>query len=203
LLQSLANVIDLERIAHHRGSSFGRFTTPQPSQIDFENNLAWALVQHAVKGFRHVVLEDEGGNIGERRLPRPLVEYYQNSPLVILERPLAERVQVTFDEYVTTAQIEYRAEYGDESGIQHWLADMDNNIDRIQKRLGGLRCREIKKFLHAAHESGDPERHKVWIEPLLRNYYDPMYDYQIGKRSQQVVLRGNASEVLEYLQHLR
>lgn len=203
LLQTLENAVDLERIAHHRGSSFGRFTRPQPSQIDFENNLAWALVQHAAKGFRHVVLEDEGGNIGSSFLPRPLVEYYQNSALVILERPIAERVQITFDEYVTTAQIEYRLEHGDAQGIQHWLADMDNNIDRIRKRLGGLRHREIKQLLHAAHKSGDPERNKAWIEPLLRDYYDPMYDYQIAKRSHQVVFRGSAPEVLDYLQHLR
>jgi tRNA 2-selenouridine synthase len=94
-------------------------------------------------------------------------------------------------------------EHGDEEGIQHWLADMDNNIDRIRKRLGGLRHREIKHLLHAAHESGDPERNKAWIEPLLRDYYDPMYDYQIAKRSHLVVFRGSAPEVLDYLQHLR
>ncbi|MEN8255915.1 MAG: tRNA 2-selenouridine(34) synthase MnmH, partial [Verrucomicrobiota bacterium] len=42
LLQQLENAVDLEAIANHRGSSFGRFTTPQPCPIDFENSLAWA-----------------------------------------------------------------------------------------------------------------------------------------------------------------
>ena len=40
LLGGLKNVVDLEAIANHRGSSFGRFISKQPTQIDFENQLA-------------------------------------------------------------------------------------------------------------------------------------------------------------------
>jgi tRNA 2-selenouridine synthase len=203
LLQSLENAVDLERIANHRGSSFGRFTIPQPRQINFENTLAWALIKHTAKGHRHIILEDEGRNVGDCYLPQPLVEHYRQAQLVILERSLEERVQITFDEYVTSEQAEYQIAYGDELGLQQWLANMDNNIDRIRKRLGGLRHGEIKQFLHAAHESGDPERHKEWIEPLLRDYYDPMYDYQIQNKINAVIFKGDADAVLDYLQALR
>ena len=40
LLNKLDNGLDLEGIANHRGSSFGSHIKAQPSQIDFENNLA-------------------------------------------------------------------------------------------------------------------------------------------------------------------
>lgn len=199
LLQQLENVVDLEAIANHRGSSFGRFTTPQPSQIDFENNLAWALIKFDAAGHRHLILEDEGRNVGDRYLPQPLVKHFRKGDVVILERSLAERVQITFDEYVTTAQTDYIAAYGDEQGIPQWIAYMDGCIDRIRKRLGGLRHQEIKQLLHTAHESGDPEQHKQWIEQLLRDYYDPMYDYQIQNKQSAIVFRGDEAAVLDYL----
>ena len=37
--------IDLEGLAHHRGSGFGRRATAQPAQIDFENRLSIAWVK--------------------------------------------------------------------------------------------------------------------------------------------------------------
>ncbi len=202
LLQSLENAVDLEAIANHRGSSFGRFTTPQPSPIDFENRLAYTLIKHAAAGHRHIILEDEGRNIGDRYLPAPLVEHFRKASLVVLERSMEERVQITFDEYITAAQGEYQTAYGNEEGVEKWLTYMDNCIDRIRKRLGGLRHRQTKDLLHAAHEGGDPKKHKEWIEQLLRDYYDPMYDYQIQNKVSAIVFKGNASEVLGYLQAL-
>jgi len=202
LLQQLENAVDLEAIANHRGSSFGRFTTPQPCPVDFENSLAWAFIKHTAAGHRHIILEDEGRNIGDRYLPQPLVEHFRKASLVVLERSMEERVQITFDEYITAAQLEYNTAYGDENGIEEWLTYMDNCIDRIRKRLGGLRHQQIKQFLHAAHESSDPEQHKEWIEQLLRDYYDPMYDYQIQNKRSTIVFKGNAAEVLDYLQSL-
>ena len=39
VLKEIENSIDLEGIANHRGSSFGAHANPQPTQINFENNL--------------------------------------------------------------------------------------------------------------------------------------------------------------------
>ncbi|MEN7972389.1 MAG: tRNA 2-selenouridine(34) synthase MnmH [Verrucomicrobiota bacterium] len=199
LLRKLKNAVDLEAIANHRGSSFGRFTTPQPCPIDFENSLAWALIRHEATEHRHMILEDEGRNIGDRYLPKALVEHFSKGGLVILERSMEERVEITFDEYVTAVQSEYRQIYGENDGPQQWLAYMNRSIDRIRKRLGGLRHQQIKQLLHTAHESGNLEQHKEWIRQLLHDYYDPMYDYQIQNKSSNIVFRGNAAEVLGYL----
>jgi len=195
LLQALENKIDLEAIANHRGSSFGRFTTPQPTPIDFENSLAWAFIKHAASGHRHMVLEDEGRNVGDRYLPAPLAEHFRQADLVILERPIEERIEITFDEYITGSQADYQAVHGDEKGLHEWLAYMDSCIDRIRKRLGGLRHKEIKQLLHSG-------QHREWIERLLREYYDPMYDYQIERKSNAIIFKGNDTEVLEYLKAL-
>src|SRR5690554_7334628 len=39
VLAPMQQSIDLEGLANHRGSSFGKHVSAQPSQIDFENNL--------------------------------------------------------------------------------------------------------------------------------------------------------------------
>ena len=196
LLQQFKNAVDLEAIANHRGSSFGRFTTPQPCPIDFENNLAWAFIKHGAAEYRHMILEDEGRNVGDRYLPKPLVEHFCQADLVVLERSMEERVQITFDEYITAAQADYRAVYGNESGHDEWLTYMENCLDRIRKRLGGLRHQQIKQLLH----EGD---HKAWIEQLLRDYYDPMYDYQLKNKGNAIVFKGDAPAALDYLQALK
>ena len=200
LLRKLENAVDLEAIANHRGSSFGRFTTPQPTPIDFENRLAWAFIRHNASGYARMVLEDEGRNVGDRYLPPVLVDYFAAAPVVVLERPLEERVEITFVEYVVESQAEYCQRYGEEEGLVQWLEQMDGNLYRIRKRLGGLRHREIRAELHAAHESGDPARHRGWIRTLLRDYYDPMYDYQLRNKQSNIVFRGNEAEVLDYLE---
>jgi len=37
------------------------------------------------------------------------------------------------------------------------------------------------------------------VKSLLVDYYDPMYNYQIGKKQDRVVFKGSADEVLDYL----
>ena len=64
-----------------------------------------------------------------------------------------------------------------------------------RKRLGGLRHQQIKQLLHEG-------RHREWIEQLLRDYYDPMYDYQLQNKSGNLAFTGNEAEVLAYLEAL-
>jgi tRNA 2-selenouridine synthase len=42
------------------------------------------------------------------------------------------------------------------------------------------------------------------VEYLLSEYYDPMYDYQIAKRQEQIVFRGDRDAVEAFLtDHMR
>ena len=74
LLARIDHKIDLEALANHRGSAFGRHIDPQPTQIDFENRLAYALIQFCAKPNPYLVFEDEGRNIGRLYLPQPTFE---------------------------------------------------------------------------------------------------------------------------------
>ncbi len=143
LLRQLANCIDLEAIANHRGSAFGRFLTPQPSQIDFENRLSCSLINHRHHGYKYMVLEDEGSFIGTRYIPKELVLYFKRDSMVLLECDLEDRITTTFEEYVSGAQQDYVAFYGDDNALEHWFEDIQSSIGRIKKRLGGERLKRV------------------------------------------------------------
>jgi len=202
LLHKLQNSIDLEGLANHRGSAFGKHISPQPTQINFENSLAYELLHKIDKNHKTLIFEDEGKNIGRVYLPQKLYEFLNEQNLVVLDTPLERRVDITFNEYIIEAQQEYNSYYADE-GLKYWQQNILANLERIERRLGGKRYGEIKKlFLYALNEqkrSGDKTAHKLWIEPLLNNYYDPMYDYQISKKADTIIFRGSEDEVEEYL----
>ena len=76
------------------------------------------------------------------------------------------------------------------------------SLSNIKKRLGNSRFQQLSEVLEqalTAHESGDPEPHKEWIEILLRDYYDPMYDYQLKSKQREIIYRGNFRDVREFL----
>ena len=205
LLQEIENKIDLEALANHRGSSFGRYTTPQPSQIDFENSLAYAMVKQLELDYRHIVFEDEGRNVGQSYLPNTLVDTLSKAPLIILERDIQERVDITLDEYVVSAQQNY-IDSGIDDPISSWSSDILESMRRIERRLGGLRYQKLLQIFANAIElqrrDGVVEGHREWVEYLLYEYYDPMYDYQISKREEQILFRGESEEVLRYIESL-
>ena len=202
LLNRLENAIDLEGLANHRGSSFGRDITPQPTLIDFENALSYELIQKLDRGFEHLVFEDEGKCVGRIYLPKTLVEHLSQAPLVVLETPTEERIRITFDEYVFKAQAKYAEVYG-EASLQVWTDDMHEAMKRIQKRLGGQRykivCEIFEDAVKEQKKNGSLEGYKVWIAYLLSEYYDPMYDYQIERNAGRIVFKGSAEEIEAYL----
>ena len=202
LLKELDNAIDLEGIAHHRGSSFGSFVNAQPSQIDFENNLAYKLIQFHNKGYKHLVIEHESHNIGRTYIPKPVYDNFMQGKLIILETPLDERAQITYDEYVTAALLEYHKIYG-AKGVQIWAENVNAGLDRIKKRLGNQVYTELKTLFHDAllqHETPQAQvLYKTWIQKLLTKYYDPMYDYQLSKTPIPIIFRGDKQAVLSFL----
>jgi len=202
LLHKLKNMIDLEGLANHRGSTFGQKISQQPSQIDFENRLAYALIQYENVGCKHIIVEDESFRIGNVLIPNPLFKYLMKGGRIIVETPIMERIDIIMDEYVTKSLKEYIHRYGDK-GREKWFDDALAGLTRIQKRLGGQRYQQMKGYISEAFKvqqhNGDLEGHKEWIKILLEEYYDPMYDYQIEKSDIPVVFRGNAEAVLNYI----
>ncbi|MCP3849303.1 MAG: tRNA 2-selenouridine(34) synthase MnmH [Gammaproteobacteria bacterium] len=214
LLKELSGAMDLEGLAHHRGSSFGRFPDGQPTQINFENNLSIALMKYRANGTHHFWLEDEGRMIGRISLPKSLQEKMKLSNLVVLEEELQYRINITLKDYVTDLSAYYQsyveqASFSDESSdnerqaieaftlFSNYLLE---SLERVKKRLGGERYKTIDQQMREALEehkaSGDVTLHRTWIESLLTLYYDPMYDYQLDKKTNPVIFRGNSHTIL-------
>ncbi len=202
LLPFIENSIDLEGVANHRGSTFGNFIDSQPSQIDFENNLAYKLIQFDAQNFTHLVIEHESHNIGRTFMPKPVYENLMRGKLIILETPIDKRVDITYHEYITVTLEDYAKSFGDE-GVDRWAEDIFFRLEKIKKRLGDEFYRELKNIfensLYLHKTRGEVEGYKEFIKKLLENYYDPMYDYQIQKSLIPIVFRGNAEEVLSFI----
>ena len=203
VLQQLQNMLDLEGLAWHRGSAFGRHATAQPTQIDFENALSIQLLRYRAAGNPQLVIEDEGKSIGSRHLPRSLYDRMCASPLVLLEASIEERINNSVAEYVVAGLTEYQGLYGEQDGFDLWADYITDSLGRIKKRLGGSRYKALNNKLQSAiqrlKKNGDAACHSDWIRDLLVDYYDPMYDYQIRKKLDRVIFRGNKDQVTDYL----
>jgi tRNA 2-selenouridine synthase len=203
LLQELASdknfpssqIIDLESMAKHRGSSFGNLLADfgnvieQPRQQTFENSLGLALFD--AQG--PVVLENESTLIGKVFIPQHFRTQMKQAPLVVLKAPLMERVSSIFKEYIEEP---IKAQ----CPIPRLWQILKQNLQSLEKRLGGSETARALKFLEEGLKSPlDLERQSPWIELLLVQYYDKAYSYALTRSQQKVVFTGNANEMKEWL----
>ncbi|MDO2947680.1 tRNA 2-selenouridine(34) synthase MnmH [Aeromonas simiae] len=206
LLHKVDKAIDLEGHAHHRGSSFGRLPEGQPSTINFENGLAIEILKRRAAGQHHFVVEDESHLIGRCALPLPLFDRMCEAPVVVLEVEQAERARQIRDDYVIDLAARYRAFYGDELGWQHFTTALLESLERLKRRLGDLGWRELDHLMRQALDEqargSDCESHLAWITAMLDRYYDPMYRYQLERKQDRIVFRGDRRACLDYLNQL-
>lgn len=151
-------VIDLEGLAHHKGSAFGALgESLQPTQQQFENELAW-LWQH-IDPQRPVWLEDESRNIGKLSLPLEVWRQMQTATTLLVEVPISLR-----NRYLV-------AEYG-----QFPQPALRTSIERLEKRLGH---NNMQRAI-CALETGDLP---TCCDILLQHYYDKSYIRCLSRRN--------------------
>jgi tRNA 2-selenouridine synthase len=149
--------VDLEGLAHHRGSSFGGLGLPdQPSGEQFENRLAAVLERH--RGAEEIWLEAESAQVGRCRIPAGLWRQMQAAPVLEVRRPLRERLRHLVEIY----------------GPQDPAALIEATR-RIQKRLGPQRTGAAVEAIGR----GDMEQACA----LMLDYYDRAYDREIATRA--------------------
>ena len=203
VIARLERAVDLEGLANHRGSSFGQMLTPQPSQIDFENALSIALLRLLARGEQRVLLEDEGRLIGNLALPELLREKMREAPMVVVEQSLEERIDVVIEDYIVDLGRRFALMFGD-AGARLHSEKLQQDLDKISRRLGGLRCQQVSELMHMAFErqwqTGDVSPHRHWVGILLEKYYDPMYEYQLSKRAGKRLFTGDRQAVLAWAQ---
>ena len=124
------NVIDLEKIAKHKGSAFGWINEgEQPSQEQFENNLSYELLQYDINST--LWFEDESLLIGRRAIPKSLFNKMREAQKII---------------YLDIPK-ECRAEYIVSTYGKYNIDDLKESILKIKKRLGGERLKESLELL--------------------------------------------------------
>ncbi len=205
LVNTLKFSIDLEGLANHRGSAFGRRIRPQPTQIDFENRLGISLLKLPFQRAQHIFLEDESRAIGSLSIPKTFHDKMNASPLAMLEVSLQDRVETIYRDYIYS-------NYQDFLNSEPNKASADfsdfllGSLLRIQKRLGTEKYQQLKSIMENALQQVDEQEaaalHRRWIECLLQDYYDPMYEYQMNKKLNRVIYRGYKDEFIAWASHL-
>lgn len=202
LLQRLAQGLDLEACANHRGSGFGRRVSPQPAQIDFEHRIATRLLALEATAPSGIVVEDEGHFIGHCSLPTVLFDRMQMAPLLWLEDSFENRTQRILQDYVIDQRVAHDAAFGD-AGMDKFSAHLHDSLFRIRKRLGGERYERARVLMQEALQmqeaSGYTEGHEAWIALLLREYYDPMYVHQKTQKQHRIVVCGDADTLARFV----
>jgi tRNA 2-selenouridine synthase len=148
-------IIDLEGLAHHKGSAFGALGEhPQPTTEQFENNLFHKLT--GLDRNRHVWIEDESRNVGKCVIPGEIYTMMKESRILFLD-----------------ISRELRAGHL----VRHYAGfdkeELKTCIMKISKRLGGDRARE-------ALDSVEKEEFNNTAMITL-HYYDKAYMFSLEK----------------------
>ncbi len=203
IMLQLKTGIDLEGAANHKGSSFGRPLNGQPAQIDVENRIALDLLKVKTNHpDKTVILEDESRNIGARHLPPCLADLMAQSPIVVIELPLEERIDRLWQEYVIERYHNTLAYHGDR-GEEEFSQYLIDSLLRVKKRLGGKRTQEILALMESAIATQHTDNfasHRQWLTALTVDYYDPMYSYQLSKKQERVLFRGGRAEIMGWFE---
>lgn len=151
LKQAGAQVLDLEAMAHHRGSVLGGYRDPQPAQKTFESHLALALSK--CDPARPVFVEAESAKIGKVIVP----------PMMWQAMIAAEHIQIS-------APLSARAKF-----LVQAYGDVVEDIEKLCEllaRLAQFHGHEVVKHWQDLATSG---RYQDLAQQLIATHYDPSY----------------------------
>ena len=165
-----AQVLDLEKLAAHRGSVLGHLPSqPQPSQKMFET-----LIWQKLRSFdvaQPVFVESESKKVGNLRVPDAVMEKMRQSPCVSLTLSRTNRVKLLMEDY-------------------HHFAESPATLNTQLDCLTQLHGREKIDAWHALANGGEMP---VLVDQLLVEHYDPAYVRSIDRN----FLQFNQAEVVE------
>jgi tRNA 2-selenouridine synthase len=142
-------IMDLEQLAHHKGSAFGWIgEPPQPTVEQFENHLFDVFRQ--LDPNRRIWVENESRTIGSAVIPAGFWTQMKGATLIHLEVPYEARIKHLVDIYTQTN-----------------VADLLISFEKIEKKLG----KEALKNATEALNQGDFET----ATRIALKYYDKIY----------------------------
>ena len=199
LLAGLPHTLDIEGAARHRGSAFGALPVPQPSQIDFENAMAVALLKLEFETAPVLIVEDESRAVGSLAIPHVLFERMRQAPLALIEESLEMRVETILRDYILS-NLSAWEDHSPGRGATILEQSLRTSLEKIRRRLGDSGFRKTDALMRQAFAAENGEGiawHRQWIGYLLENYYDPMYQYQLAHKLPRVHCRGSREEIAQ------
>jgi tRNA 2-selenouridine synthase len=174
LLQTLttqgAQVLDLEKLAAHRGSVLGSLpSVKQPSQKSFESSI-WQTLRY-FNAERPVFVESESKKIGNLRVPDALMEKMRASPCITLELSRPNRVRLLLQDYA------------------HFVTNpstLTTKLDCLIPLQGKERIQHWQAMAHSGEMAS-------LFDALLVHHYDPAYSRSIDRN---FALIGQAKKIL-------
>jgi tRNA 2-selenouridine synthase len=154
LIEKGEQVIDLEKLARHKGSAFG-YLGPQPTSEQFSNLLFEEL--RLLNPKKPVWVEDESRTIGKVFLPQEFFEQKIHAPHVFIDMPKSLRIK------------NLMAGYGKDE-----IPLLMEGFQKIAKRLGG---QNLKPALEAL-QKGELET----AAGIALNYYDKAYLHSLQRK---------------------
>ncbi len=189
ILKELQNLgeqfLDIEGIAHHKGSVFGPLgQKPQPTNEQFENNMA--AVWQKFDLTKTIWVEDESRQLGKCGIPNPLFEQMRKATVIKINVPKKERIKRLVNEYG--------------SFDTELLAQQ---VEKIRERLGGQNTKDALKAL----ANNDLET----VADITLIYYDKAYNHGISKRRPEKIFEinlekddpeANALAIMEFIKKI-
>ncbi|WP_247232879.1 tRNA 2-selenouridine(34) synthase MnmH [Telluribacter sp. SYSU D00476] len=161
-------VLDLEALAHHKGSSYGAIgQAPQPTSEQYENDIAVQWQQ--LDPERRIWVEDESRTVGRCFVPLSLWEQMCQAPVAFVDVPKEVRIQRLVREYAC---------------YDHSL--LYEATDRIRKRLGGQH--------HQAALAALEQHDYATVADITLTYYDKAYLHGLSFRTADTIFKIDISE---------
>jgi tRNA 2-selenouridine synthase len=167
LLQQVDNAIDLEGLAQHRGSLFGKIGLLPRSQKLFENMLLQKL--ESLQDEKFIFIEGESRKIGDVQIPLFLWKKMCNAINISIVRSMDERIACALQIYKGTKE----------------------NDKELKKIISNLRDKMSKKRKTELIQLIDDKKYEHVAKILLEEYYDPLYKHTLDKHECSYTVENN------------
>ena len=154
--------LDIEAIAHHKGSAFGTIgQAPQLTNEHFENKLAevWLKLDKS----KRIWVEDESRTLGQNTIPDPLFLQMRTVELWRIIVPKEERIKRLVKEYA----------FIDKEMLKEAVL-------KIERKLGGLKAKQCLEAIQIANYE--------LVADLTLDYYDKGYEFGNSKRKEGTII---------------
>lgn len=163
-------VIDLERLAGHRGSVFGHVGIKGNNQKTFDSLLVTELLNYQQSPY--LLLEGESKRIGKVALPDFIIRKKEQGISICIQLPLEERVRQIL--------LDYEPELHKQQLI--------DGFNHIKGRIHTPIAKEIMMNLES-------DQFEQAVSLLLQYYYDSRYEHSINQsNSEKIIVEANSVE---------